>query len=68
HHFGLKLKSCLTTFNWGAGYYLIVPPRYAESVCQIGGMLGYDMAYVGDTRKGPRQVVFKPGNITLHPE
>lgn len=64
---GVGLKSCLTTFNWGIGYYIFVPPSEAERTIKIGTEAGYDLLDIGVVEEGERQVIFEPENITLPP-
>jgi phosphoribosylformylglycinamidine cyclo-ligase len=62
---GVPLKDCLKTFNWGAGYYVFVPPSEVERVLKIGTKVGYTLAEVGVVEEGERQVFFEPEKITL---
>ncbi|MBI2623381.1 MAG: hypothetical protein HYW65_02285 [Candidatus Liptonbacteria bacterium] len=62
---GVELKDCLKTFNWGAGYYIFVPPAEVERVLKIGKRAGYTLAEVGVVEEGDRRVIFEPENITL---
>ncbi|HEY4525040.1 MAG TPA: AIR synthase-related protein [Candidatus Paceibacterota bacterium] len=64
---GIPIKDCLKTFNWGAGYYVFVPPNEAERVVTVGTKAGYELADVGTVAEGERQVIFEPENITLPP-
>ncbi len=65
--FGMSLESCLTTFNWGVGYYLFVSPPFVNIVCEIGEKAGYQMAHLGMVKEGPPQVDFLPEHIVLPP-
>jgi phosphoribosylformylglycinamidine cyclo-ligase len=66
--FELGIRSCLTTFNWGVGYYLFVWPGDVEVVCRVGKSNGYDMGYLGDTVEGPMTVEFQPEEEIFTPE
>ncbi|MBX4205209.1 MAG: hypothetical protein KW788_03445 [Candidatus Doudnabacteria bacterium] len=66
--FELGIRSCLTTFNWGVGYYLFVRPEDAEAVCKIGEDWGHPMAILGETVEGPMQVDFQPEKEVFTPE
>ncbi len=64
---GVTLKGCLTTFNWGIGYYLFVPPNETEWAIKVGRQHGYDVSLIGVVEEGERKVIFEPENITLPP-
>ncbi len=64
---GVSLKDCLTTFNWGAGYYVYVPAEEADRAVAIGNKAGYEIMDVGTVEKGERQVIFEPEKIILPP-
>jgi len=64
---GVSLVDCLTTFNWGIGYYLFVPPEEVNTILQIGTKKGYHLLEVGRVEEGRRETVFEPENITLPP-
>lgn len=64
---GVTLKDCLTTFNWGGGYYIYVPAAEAKRTVKIGQKAGYEMMDVGLVEKGNRKVIFEPENIILPP-
>jgi len=64
---GVSLKDCLTTFNWGVGYYIFVAPKETARVIEIGEKAGYEMALVGLVEEGERKVIFEPEGITLAP-
>lgn len=63
----VPLKDCLTTFNWGIGYYIFVPRPAVDSTISIGTARGFKMHYLGIVEEGERQVVFHPENIVLPP-
>jgi len=66
---GVSLMDCLTTFNWGIGYYVFVPPYEVELALAIGQKAGYDFRDIGIVREGERRVVFGPENgIELFPK
>lgn len=64
---GVSLKDCLTTFNWGIGYYIFVPKEELDRVMMIGKRAGYDLYHIGSVEEGERKVVFDPENIVLPP-
>ncbi|MDO8592653.1 MAG: AIR synthase-related protein [bacterium] len=64
---GVTLEDCLTTFNWGAGYYVYVPPEEAERTIAIGKKAGYEMMDVGIVEEGDREVIFGPANNLVLP-
>lgn len=64
---GVALKDCLTTFNWGGGYYIYVPKQEVERTIQIGQKRGYELIDIGILEKGERRVIFEPENIVLLP-
>lgn len=65
---GVALADCLTTFNWGIGYYVFVPFWEVRRTIEIGRRAGYDLVEVGRVEEGERQVIFEPeGGIKLPP-
>ncbi len=62
---GVSLMDCLTTFNWGIGFYIFVPEKEAERTLKIGKKAGYDLLELGRVEAGERRVIFEPENITL---
>lgn len=62
---GVSLRDCLTTFNWGVGYYVFVPLFEVEQTIDIGKKAGYELVDVGVVEKGDRRVIFEPEDITL---
>ena len=64
---GVSLSDCLTTFNWGIGYYIFVPPCEVERIILIGEKAGYELLEIGTVEEGERKVIFEPENITLPP-
>ena len=64
---GIPLQDCLKTFNWGVGYYLFVPQSEVDKTLSVGKQAGYELTVLGVVEGGERQVIFKPGNITLNP-
>jgi phosphoribosylformylglycinamidine cyclo-ligase len=62
---GVTLKDCLTTFNWGIGFYICVPEKEAERTIQTGRKAGYELLELGQVEKGERRVIFEPEGITL---
>jgi len=64
---GVSLRDCLTTFNWGVGYYIFVSAADAQKVISIGRRAGYDLLEVGRVEKGDRKTIFEPEGETLPP-
>jgi len=64
---GVSLQDCLTTFNWGVGYYMFVPPIAVEVALAEGQRAGYQLVELGGVEAGERCVIFEPENITLPP-
>ncbi len=62
---GVSLEDCLTTFNWGIGFYVFVPEREVERTIGVGRRAGYDLLELGQVEEGERCVVFEPEGITL---
>jgi len=62
---GVGLKDCLTTFNWGIGFYIFVPEKEVERTLRAGREAGYDLLELGRVERGERKVVFEPERITL---
>lgn len=66
---GVSLEECLTTFNWGIGYYIFVPQTEVTHALVVGLATGYELAHIGFVENGPRQVIFEPaGSILKRPE
>lgn len=64
---GVPLEDCLTTFNWGIGFYIFVPEREVDRTLEIGRSTGYELVDLGEVEKGDRQVIFEPEEMTLSP-
>ncbi|TSC81743.1 MAG: phosphoribosylformylglycinamidine cyclo-ligase [Parcubacteria group bacterium Gr01-1014_20] len=64
---GVSLEDCLTTFNWGIGYYVFASPNVVPEVLFIGERAGYEVHDLGVVFEGERKVVFGPEKITLPP-
>jgi phosphoribosylformylglycinamidine cyclo-ligase len=62
---GVSLQDCLTTFNWGIGFYIFVPEKEAERTIRAGKKAGYELLDLGRVEKGERCVIFEPEDITL---
>jgi phosphoribosylformylglycinamidine cyclo-ligase len=62
---GVGLKDCLTTFNWGIGFYIFVAEEEVGRTIQTGKQAGYDLIELGQVEAGERCVIFEPGKITL---
>lgn len=64
---GVSLKDCLTTFNWGIGYYIFVQGGDELWTKMVAEKAGYELFEIGRVEDGERQVIFEPENITLPP-
>ncbi|OGC87503.1 hypothetical protein A3C20_02900 [Candidatus Kaiserbacteria bacterium RIFCSPHIGHO2_02_FULL_55_25] len=64
---GVSLVDCLKSFNWGMGYYVLVPQSEVQRVLALGKKAGYELLQVGVVEEGERQVIFEPENIVLPP-
>jgi phosphoribosylformylglycinamidine cyclo-ligase len=53
---GVTLKDCLTTFNWGSGYYIYVPPREVDNTINIGTEAGYELMDIGIVEDGEKEI------------
>jgi phosphoribosylformylglycinamidine cyclo-ligase len=62
---GVSLKDCLTTFNWGIGFYIFVPEKEVGRTIKAGKKAGYELLDLGQVEAGERRVIFEPENITL---
>jgi phosphoribosylformylglycinamidine cyclo-ligase len=62
---GVSLNDCLTTFNWGIGFYIFVPEAEAERTLKTGQEAGYDLIDLGRVEAGERCVIFEPEKIVL---
>jgi phosphoribosylformylglycinamidine cyclo-ligase len=62
---GVGLEDCLTTFNWGIGFYVFVPEKEAGRTIEAGRKAGYDLLDLGQVEAGERGVIFEPEGITL---
>ncbi len=62
---GVSLEDCLTTFNWGIGFYIFVPEEEADRTIETGKKAGYDLLELGQVEEGERCVIFEPEGITL---
>lgn len=64
---GVSLEDCLTTFNWGMGFYIFVPEKEAGKAIETGSQAGYELLDLGQLEGGERKVIFEPEGITLPP-
>ena len=62
---GVGLIDCVTTFNWGIGFYIFVPENEVERTLKTGRKAGYELLELGRVEAGKRQVVFEPEKIIL---
>jgi len=64
---GVSLQDCLTTFNWGIGFYIFVPEKEVDRTIEIAKRSGYELLDLGQVEEGERFVIFEPERITLPP-
>jgi phosphoribosylformylglycinamidine cyclo-ligase len=64
---GVSLEDCLTTFNWGVGFYIFVPEKEVDRTIETGRDAGYELLDLGQVEEGERSVIFEPEGITLPP-
>ncbi|MAG12626.1 hypothetical protein CL630_02320 [bacterium] len=64
---GVSLEDCVTTFNWGVGYYIFAPEKEVRNILTVGTRAGYELVNIGVVEDGKRQVIFEPEDITLPP-
>jgi phosphoribosylformylglycinamidine cyclo-ligase len=64
---GVTLEDCLTTFNWGIGFYIFVPEKEVDKTLEAGKNAGYELMDLGQVEKGDRCVIFEPEKMTLPP-
>jgi len=64
---GVSLEDCLTTFNWGIGFYIFVSEEEVDRTIKTGKNAGYELLDLGQVEEGERCVIFKPEGITLSP-
>jgi phosphoribosylformylglycinamidine cyclo-ligase len=62
---GVGLKDCLTTFNWGIGFYIFVAEEDVDQTIQTGKQAGYELMELGQVEAGERCVIFEPEKVTL---
>jgi phosphoribosylaminoimidazole (AIR) synthetase len=64
---GVSLEDCLTTFNWGIGFYIFVPEEEVDRTIETGTNAGYELLDLGQVEEGERCVIFEPEEVTLPP-
>jgi len=64
---GISLEDCLTTFNWGMGYYAFVPAHAVERALTAIAATGHTGMDLGTVEEGERCVIFEPEGVTLAP-
>jgi len=62
---GVSLEDCLTTFNWGIGFYVFVPEQEVDRTLRTGKREGYDLVELGQVEAGERCVIFEREKVTL---
>lgn len=66
--FGLSMRTWLTTFNCGIGYYLIVPLHEVKRTLEIGTKAGYELTEIGWVEESHKpHVYFEPAGLALPP-
>jgi phosphoribosylformylglycinamidine cyclo-ligase len=63
----VSLEDCLTTFNWGIGFYIFVTEDEVDRTIRTGKDAGYELLDLGQVEEGERCVIFEPEGITLSP-
>ena len=64
---GVSLEDCVTTFNWGVGYYIFASEKEVGNILTVGTQAGYELVDIGVVEDGKREVIFEPEGITLSP-
>ncbi len=64
---GVSIEDCLTTFNWGIGYYIFVAPKDVAHAIEGAAHIGIELLELGRVEEGDRKVIFEPEGITLPP-
>jgi len=64
---GVSLEDCITTFNWGMGFYIFVPEEEVDRTIETGRNARYELLDLGQVEEGERCVIFEPEGITLPP-
>ena len=65
---GIPTKDCLTTFNWGIGYYVFVRQGGAYRATEAARKAGFELTEIGAVKEGDRRVIFEPEkNLILEP-
>jgi len=64
---GVSLEDCITTFNWGIGFYILVAEDEVDRTIRTGKYAGYELHDLGQVEEGERCVIFEPEGITLSP-
>lgn len=64
---GVTLDDCLTTFNWGIGFYIFVHEKEVDRTLETGKNAGYELLDLGEVEKGERCVIFEPEKKILPP-
>lgn len=64
---GVSLEDCLTTFNWGIGFYIFIPESEVHRTLEIGKAVGYELYDLGIVEEGERCVIFELEGTTLPP-
>ncbi len=64
---GVSCEDCLTTFNWGVGYYIFVGKEDVNAVLDCAYATGFSAKEIGVVEEGRRGTFFGPENIVLPP-
>lgn len=63
----VSFVGCLKAFNWGIGYYILLPKSEVNKAIDAGKEEGYDLYELGKVEDGERKVIFEPEGIILPP-
>ncbi len=65
---GISIEECLTTFNWGIGFVVFVPPHDVDAAIRAARAAGYPLYDLGVVEHGRRCTIFEPaGGLVLEP-
>ena len=62
---GNTLAEMYSNYNMGAGYAIYLPKDEADKAVKIAKNIGLKAWVAGYVKKGPKQVIIKPLNITF---
>lgn len=65
---GVSDRDCVTTFNWGVGYYIFVSSSKVDRTLAVAKATGYEALEVGRVEAGERKTIFGPmSDMVLEP-